>query len=199
MEKKMNWNELRWDDTPALVFDFETTGFSKEDRICEVALYVSRGGDVLRRFHSLVYADVEMSEGASNVHGITEEELEDAPRWEDVFPEIRSFFYMDIPWVSHNLSFDLRMLDYSWPASEWPRDIPTLCTLTYAKKNHPLTKMRRRHKLPDLANVFDVPYTPGEVHNAEYDTKLLSQILPKMTRGRTIADTMTKFSHEWRK
>ncbi len=193
----MNWGQVYWADIPVLFMDFETSGFSGDDRICEVALVVARGGEILKRYHTLVNPECRIDTGATSVHGITDEMVVESPTFEQVFPEFRSFFYMDIPWVSHNMPFDMRMLDYSWPHTDWPRGIPSLCSLAYSKK-HPTTKMRAKHKLVDLANYFMIGYDPDQLHEALYDTEILAQIIPKMMGGRTVGATMSKYNHEWR-
>lgn len=194
----MNWDQIRWEDTPVLFFDFETTGFSKQDRICEVALLVVHREEVIHKMHTSVNPEHPVSPGAQGVHGLSDEELSHAPRWDDVFGELRGYFMMDIPWVSHNLSFDLRMLSYNWDASTWPKDIPTLCSLTYAKK-HPMLRMRPSHKLLDVANAMDVDYSLSKFHNALYDTEILSRLFPRLVGARTVGASMTRWSHEWRK
>ncbi len=191
------WQWLYWDDMPLLYMDFETSGFTRDDRICELALIIARKGEVLQSYEARVNPMCEIDEGATAVHGISNEDVDHLPTFEDLFPEFRHFFFWGAPWVSHNMPFDMRMLDYSWSYKEWPRGIPSLCSLAYSKK-HPTTKMRRKHKLVDLANYFNVHFEPGELHGAMYDTQLLSQVVPLMMGRRTIGETMSKYNHEWR-
>lgn len=199
METTEEWAELYWDSAPYLCFDFETTGFSGEDRICEVGVVLASRGTVIRKYHSLIDPQTEIDGNATMVHGITDEDVRGKPTWDEAFPEFREFFYLDAPWVAHNLSFDARMMSYSWEASGWPRGVPTLCTMHYSKNVHPTTKRRRVHKLPMLANYFGIPYDTEELHNALYDAEILAKIVPKLMGRRLIGHSMTRFSHEWRK
>jgi DNA polymerase-3 subunit epsilon len=194
-----DWDRIYWTTAPMLIFDFETTGLSGEDRICEVALVVAREGEVLERYHTLVNPGRDIGPEAVSIHGISNADVRHAPQFEDILPELRPFFLRDIPWISHNLSFDLRMLSYGWPAKSWPQGIPTLCTLSFARNKHPTTRMRGTHKLPDLANYFYVDYEASKLHQADYDTEVLAQIVPKMMSGRTVGEGMTRYSHDWRR
>jgi DNA polymerase III subunit epsilon len=191
-----DWSMLSWDRTPVLIFDTETTGLSSEDRICEIALVVARGHEILERFSTRLNPGRPIGPGASAVHGITDADVANAPQFHEIQDTILSFFSRDMPWVSHNLSFDARMLSYAWPSSKWPRGVPTLCTLNHARKQR-LRAGSGRHKLADLANVFAVDYDPAQLHGATYDTEVLAQVTARMMGGAPIGSTMTRFSHEW--
>jgi len=188
-----DWDNLLWTEVPLLTLDFETTGLTSGDRICEVAFVVSRGREVLDRYSALVNPQVGMNPGAT---GITEDMVRGEPTFEELFPEFERFFYMDIPWISHNMPFDMRMLNYSWPVAKWPHGIPSLCTLAYSRV-HPTTRMRSKHKLLDLANYFGVEYDSNKLHAALYDTELLAMVVPLLMGGRKIGPTMSKYNHEW--
>jgi DNA polymerase-3 subunit epsilon len=192
-----DWDQYLWTEFPLLILDFETTGFSSQDRICEVALAVTKGGETVREFQSLVNPLCYIDDGARDVHGISDADVANAPTFDELLPTISEFFFLDIPWVSHNMPFDMRMLDYSWPSVNWPRGIPTLCTLAYSKK-HPTTRMRGTHKLYDLANYFGVDYQAKELHSAKYDVEILTGVVQKLMGRRKIGSCFTKYSHEWR-
>lgn len=193
----MNWNELYWDKIPFVAFDTETTGFGKEARICQVAMASFYSDGVLRTKSWLIYPGREIPPEATRVHGITDEMVRGAPMFSEVCDEIVEELWR-APWVAHNLRFDADMLSREIPREKWPREIPTLCTLSYAKK-HEETKHRRGHKLADLANVFAVDYETRELHDAKYDAGLLAHITRSMMRGREVGSYYTKMSEEWLK
>jgi DNA polymerase III epsilon subunit-like protein len=67
----------------AVVLDTETTGL--DGVVVEIAVIDASTGDVL--LDTLVYPDgVPVEDGARSVHGISDAELADAPRWADVAP-----------------------------------------------------------------------------------------------------------------
>jgi DNA polymerase-3 subunit epsilon len=68
---------------PVAFFDLETTGVStSKDRIVEIAITkIDVNFKVVQEFHTLVNPTVPIPEGASNVHGISDEDVSD----QDVF------------------------------------------------------------------------------------------------------------------
>lgn len=194
-----DWSHFFWADVPVLCIDTETTGFSREDRICEIALVLSQGGKVIREYHSLVNPGFPIPSDATAIHGVDDYDVVDSPSFDDILDDVLDFLTEDAPWIAHGMNFDARMLSYDIPASCWPSGIPTLCTLDYAKHRNAVTKMRGKHKLTDLANYFDVGYEPEELHSALYDARLLSSIVPYLMGGRQVAYTMTRLSQDWLK
>lgn len=188
---------MTWDKTPFVAFDTETTGFGGEDRIIQIAMGSFIDGK-LEVQKWLVYPGRSIPPESTAVHGITDAMVKSAP----MFADIKDLVLAELrraPWVAHQLAFDTRMLAKEIPTEEWPRGIPTLCTLTYAKKHHPMTKTRKGHKLADLAGVFNEDYHPGQLHDADVDTRLLANITHSMMRNLLITEHYTKLSEEWLK
>jgi DNA polymerase-3 subunit epsilon len=195
----MTYSDLYWNTTPFLSIDTETTGFGRDDRICEIAIVVAQGTRVLDVFHTLVDPERWISEGAQAVHGIKNEDVEGKPKFHEIKDKVLSYLRRDMPWVAHQLSFDARMLSYVIPPEEWPHGVPTLCSMEYAKKHHPSLKLRRGHKLLDVAGALQINYDPAAAHNALNDAEILARIVPEMMRDRLISQHYTKLSHEWLK
>lgn len=192
-----NWDELFWHEIPYLSFDTETTGFGKKDRICEIAIVVAQAGKVIDHYHQVINPQCEIGEQASMIHGLYEDDVKGMPTFDEAKQDFLPFFYRDIPWVAHNMSFDARMMSYNWAKEDWPRGVPTLCSMQYSKSKHPTAKRQKKHKLADVANYFGVSYDPSQLHDALYDTSILSQIVPKMMGRRTVGATMSRYSQEW--
>ncbi len=194
-----DWDEpdMLWDQIPFVAFDTETTGLGKEDRIIQIA-FASFFGDELRTKKWYVYPGRGIPMEATRIHGITDDMVRDAPMFEDILEEVLVELRR-APWVAHNLRFDAGMLAKEIPEERWPTGMPTLCTLDYARKHHPQTKLRRGHKLADLANVFAEDYSTGAMHDAQYDANLLANITHRMMRGLVVGTTMTKMSEGWLK
>lgn len=190
-----NWDDMTWDEIPFVAFDTETTGFGKDARIVQIAFASFIDGN-LRTKRWLVYPGIAIPAESTNVHGITDAMVRDAPRFIDIRDEVLKELNR-APWVAHNLRFDASMLAREIPRELWPKRMPTLCTMTYSKKEHPRTKGRRGHKLADLANVFAQDYRSEGLHDAEYDAGLLANVTYSMMRGLSVGGHMTKFSEEW--
>jgi DNA polymerase III epsilon subunit family exonuclease len=194
-----SWSYQYWNDVPVVCIDTETTGFTRSDRICAIALVVCQGGEVIDEYYSLINPGVPIPPDATCIHGIADDDVRGAPVFADVLDRVLDTLMLDAPWVAHNMSFDTRMLSYDIPRERWPEGIPTLCTLDFAKNRNAATKMRGKHKLADLANYFDINYDPTQLHDALYDTRLLGRIVPKLMGGRHVAHHMTRWSQEWLK
>lgn len=90
-----------------VAIDVETTGFSpKTDKIIEIAAVKYIDGVATDKFSKLVNPEMELSVEITAVTGITQKDLEDKPRIEEVLPEFLEFIG-DSPLIGHNIRFDL--------------------------------------------------------------------------------------------
>lgn len=85
--------------------DFETAN-GKRTSVCSVGIVIVRGGEVVRRLHSLIRPRPNFySYFTTRIHGMTYEDTADAPDfpevWSEIAPEIAS-----LPLVAHNSPFD---------------------------------------------------------------------------------------------
>lgn len=88
-----------------LVADTETTGFGKEDDICEVAFVeITEDLDVVNSFASLVKPKVPISPGASDANNITNEMLADALPMHAALSSagFDSAYFQDVFLIAHN-------------------------------------------------------------------------------------------------
>ena len=92
-----------------MVFDCETTGLGKHDRIVEIAAVEVDvdTGDVVDEFDTLV--NPERDVGRTNLHGITASMVEAAPTFAEIAAALARRMHGSTL-VAHNLSFDARML-----------------------------------------------------------------------------------------
>ena len=117
------------DTPPIAVLDVESTGFSHDDRICEIAI-VNLDGDTLEpkgEFNSLV--NPQRDTGPVWIHGISNEMVEQAPRFSQIQQEVGERIDGHVL-VAHNLAFDQRMLKQEWSrlsGNFYPGD--GICTL----------------------------------------------------------------------
>jgi DNA polymerase-3 subunit epsilon len=97
-----------WSTSRLVVIDFETTGLEPEsDRVIEVGLVCFDGGEMTARRHWLINPGIPVPAEAREVHGIGDEELASAPRFEAVFGEIVELVRGRVP-VAYNAEFDRR-------------------------------------------------------------------------------------------
>jgi DNA polymerase III epsilon subunit family exonuclease len=94
-----------------VVIDVETTGLDyTRERIIEFAGVKLVNGKVKEKFETLINAKQHIRKSSQAVHGISEEDLADAPTEEEIFPKIFEFIG-DAPVVAHNAIFDYSFLN----------------------------------------------------------------------------------------
>lgn len=118
----------RIQDASIAVLDFETTGLSPGvDRVVEVSVVrVDPGSEPRLAFDSLVNLERRMA--ASEVHGLTDRDVADAPRFADLAGDlVRALSGCVV--AAHNVYFDLRFLQFELDRLGRFRDVPHLCTM----------------------------------------------------------------------
>ena len=97
-----------WRELPLAVVDFETTGLDPtQDRVLEMGIVLFDGGQLTSRHNWLINPTIPVPEESRKVHGISDEDLRDAPRFEQVAGEIVGLLEGRLP-VAYNATFDQR-------------------------------------------------------------------------------------------
>lgn len=90
--------------------DLETTGLNpKTDKIIEIGAVRMRDGEIAARFQSLVNPGRQLSESACQITGITQQEVDAAPKAGDILPDFLCFLGENVL-VGHSLLFDFSFL-----------------------------------------------------------------------------------------
>lgn len=99
-------------DQTLAFFDVETTGLSAAhgDRICEVGLVLLQDDQVLDTYQSLVNPQRPISPGAARVNGISDADVRNAPRFDEIAPGLLERIAGRVL-VCHNAPFDLSFLN----------------------------------------------------------------------------------------
>jgi len=94
-----------------VVFDIETTGLSPWHgaRAIEIGAVAIKNGKIADEFHSLINQKVPIPKSVQEIHGITEDMLEDQPGPRTVFSNFHRFIN-DSLLVAHNAKFDMNFL-----------------------------------------------------------------------------------------
>lgn len=106
-------NHMTTVDKFAFTFiDVETTGMAAfyDDRVCEIGIARCDGLELVSTWSSLVNPERPISYGAMNVHGISNEMVETAPKFKDVADEILKLISGAVV-VCHNAPFDLSFIN----------------------------------------------------------------------------------------
>jgi DNA polymerase III epsilon subunit-like protein len=97
-------------DRDPLFLDLETTGLKKVDHVVEVGI-IDAQGQVL--FSSLVNPDCPIPANASEVNGVYDADVADAPAWPEVLPLLRRLL-ANRTVVAHNAKFEAKFLPADW-------------------------------------------------------------------------------------
>ncbi len=124
-------------EIPLVFLDTETTGLNPRygDRMVEIALARFRG-DVMEDYYvTLLNPGRPMSPGATRIHGITDDEVRDAPRFADIIPSLCAALD-DVVIVAHNAPFDLGFVsnEFRLARQESPNNL-VLDTLTLLRRH----------------------------------------------------------------
>ncbi|HEY4439966.1 MAG TPA: 3'-5' exonuclease [Candidatus Elarobacter sp.] len=155
-------------DATYAIVDVETTGFSREhDGVVEVACVLVRRGIRFRAFSTLVNPGRPIPPRATEVHGIADADVADAPPLAEVAPTLRRLCMGAIV-VAHNAGFDRGFLPML-------AGRPGLCTLRLAR--HLLPELRS-HANQALRETLGIALPAGaEAHRAFSDVSVTASIL----------------------
>lgn len=95
-------------NTDFLVFDTETTGLDGQSEVCEIAVIDSKGTVLM---NTLVKPIFPIPPEATEIHGITNADVESAPQFDEVFDTLlKLVMSLDVPLVSYNAGYDFRII-----------------------------------------------------------------------------------------
>ncbi|MDE5538986.1 MAG: 3'-5' exoribonuclease, partial [Bacilli bacterium] len=94
-----------------VVFDLETTGLEpKTNEIIEIGALKYKNDELVEEFSVLINPECPISDTITNITGIRDDMIKDAPTIKEVLPKFIDFIG-DLPLVAHNSSFDLSFIE----------------------------------------------------------------------------------------
>ncbi len=162
-------------DKPIVMIDFETTGMSPAngDRITEVAALRIAEGRVVERFVTLVNCGVQVPWFITQLTGITQAMVDEAPHVSTVMPELVDFIGSD-PLAAHNAGFDEKFLLAESARCELvPRHENMICSLKLARRLFPGLPS---YSLSKLCASLGIRFK-GTAHRAEADAEVSAELL----------------------
>lgn len=171
-----------------LILDTETTGFYYQDgdRIIEVgALEMINRKLTGSSIH--IYINPKTPVGDSvNVHGITDEFLQDKPLFEEISQVLFDYLH-GAEIIAHNATFDMNFLDMEFKRAGF-KALSEVCdvtdTLALAKSKHP----GQKNSLDALVRRYEIPQRDRTFHGALLDAEILSDVYLAMTGGQVSFD-----------
>jgi len=169
-----------------VTLDTETTGldWKRGDRVIEIGAVEMVGRKPSgRHFHEYLNPERPIDAGATAVHGLTDEMLQDKPKFAEVAPALLDFLRGAVV-VIHNASFDLGFLNAELARSGCETTVEAVAaeivdTLKLAKTLDPT----KRASLDALCERYGIDNRHRTLHGALLDAELLAEVYLAMTRG----------------
>tara|TARA_Y100000768_G_C23722768_1_gene561140 strand:+ start:13 stop:732 length:720 start_codon:yes stop_codon:yes gene_type:complete len=177
-----------------IVLDTETTGLEVKQghRVIEIgAVLLNDRKKSEEHFHSYLNPSRLIDEEASKVHGITNEDLEDKPAFDEIAEEFINFIEGSTL-VIHNAPFDIGFLnnEFQLASTSYPK-IEDICevedSLTIARDKFP----GQRNSLDALATRYDISGYDRTFHGALLDANILADVYMQLTGGQSKFEFIT--------
>jgi DNA polymerase-3 subunit epsilon len=166
-----------------IVLDTEATGVDPaSDRIIEIGCvellnHIPTG----RTYHAYLNPQRSVSQGAYNVHGLSEEFLKDKPVFSAIADELLGFVG-EARLVIHNASFDMGFLNAEFGRTGHP-NVPferAIDTLSLARRKHP----NAANSLDALCARYGIDNSRRTKHGALLDAEILAEVYIELMGGR---------------
>ena len=164
------------DEGEFCVFDFETTGTSaRTGRAIEIGIAKVKNLQIIDTYSTFFNPGMQIPFFITDLTGITNDDVRDAPFFEDVTRDILEFFG-DSVLTAHNLKFDISFLKNELMRAGFEFvDNPQICTLKIARKLYPELKSK---SLGNLVKHLKILHK--NVHRGLGDATATANILLKM-------------------
>jgi DNA polymerase-3 subunit epsilon len=169
-----------------IVLDTETTGLetSQDHRIIEIGCVEMVNRKLTgRHYHQYINPQRKVDEGAMEVHGITDQFLEDKPLFDAIAPDFFEFV-AGADLIIHNAPFDLGFINHE--TAKLPGNVAAIetgCkiidTLALARQKHP----GQKNNLDALCKRYGVDNSQRDLHGALLDAEILADVYLLMTGG----------------
>lgn len=159
-----------------VVFDLETTGLSSVyDSIIEVGAVKMKEGAVIDRFEAFINPGHPLSSFTTELTGITDDMVKDAPEEAKVLQDFWKFSQGSIL-VAHNASFDVGFINGVYKRlGLGETDLPVIDTLELSRIVNPQFKS---HRLNTLAKRYNIELENH--HRAIYDSETTAYLCVKL-------------------
>lgn len=168
-----------------IIFDLETTGLeSSSERITEIGAVKLRNLEVVEEFHSFVNPEKHIPENITELTGIDDSMVADAPSEREAIEKFIEFCG-SAPLVAHNAKFDMSFVRACCNRCRIPYKAYSIDTLALCKAGVPNRKSYSLDAMAEHFNLGDFNH-----HRAVDDARMLAEIFVKLVeevrRGRPV-------------
>lgn len=160
------------------VFDVETTGLNASyNNIIEIGIVKVSGLQIIDKYSTLINPMRNIPQFITSFTGISNEDVEDAPFFEDIVDKINNFLN-DTVLVAHNLSFDYSFLKKEFAVCGIEKiSNQRLCTLRLARRMYPMLKSKSLASITRHLNLKN-----ADAHRALSDAEVTARVLIRMLK-----------------
>lgn len=157
---------------PYVVVDVETTGGKQpQHRITEIGAVKMVNGEIVGKWSSLINPQRHISKFITQLTGISNEMVKDAPLFSEVAESLNEFM-QNCVFVAHNVNFDYGFFKQEFQRLNRNFSMPKLCTVREMRKHFPGLKS---YSLANLCKTYDIPLENH--HRALYDAEAAAELL----------------------
>jgi len=173
-----------------IFLDTETTGLSPHDghKLVEIAcLEMSKRTINLEkngRWHFYINPEREVPQEAYNVHGLSNDFLQDKPKFHEIADGFLEFI-AGAELIIHNAPFDLKFLNYELEQVGLPKITPKTNKITDTLAMARNLRPNKKNNLDALCDVYEIDRSKRTFHGALVDCHLLAGVYLAMTRGQS--------------
>lgn len=140
-----------------IVFDIETTGLdSSYDEVIEIGAIKVKNNKIVSKFNSLVKPKNEIDEYITELTGITNGMVKNAPTIEEILPDFMNYIGNDIL-IGHNVNFDINFIYDNLYRNKF--DVLINDFIDTMRISRKLLPELSHHRLIDLAKYFKIDST----------------------------------------
>lgn len=179
----------RWLHSDPLFLDTETTGLGVEAEICEIAILDMQGKVLME---TLIRPSAPIPNDASEIHGITNEMVANAPAYKDISEQLHEILNARMV-IIYNADFDVRVLKQT--AQIAGDDEPFVCQFKCAMELYSpfygdWSRFHQSYKWQKLSRAAWQCgiVIPPDLHRARADAELTRRIVQHMAQTKIIQD-----------
>ncbi len=158
------------------IIDIETTGSQpSQDKITEIAIFIHDGQQIVDKYSTLINPQRPIPYFISQLTGITDEMVQDAPKFYEVAKEIVQFTEGKI-FVAHNVRFDYSFIKKEFADLGFTFQRKTLCTVRLSRSLIPGLPSYSLGKLCKSIDI-DLQMRHRAIGDAEATAKLFDKLI----------------------